>query len=232
MPDKEINQQSDDSNAGKGGSTDSNKDGHTDVDNPKWDEETLKYIKSLRQENAKHRTEAKGGKEKLTALETRFSSLEQGLKKALGLEDDSSTPEQKIENLQSQVAQTQFSMAIKDIAIDNGVSGRDNVDYLEFLIAKASEGLKENEDLSEDAILACVEKAKKLTSGQAADGKEKNGGTSVDGQGTGKNPGNQAVGPSVEEFAKMSVMQKSEIFTKNRSLYDSLMAKAREKRLI
>ena len=69
-------------------------------DDSMWSDgaKTKAYVKDLRKENAKYRTENKELKTNFSSLNDRFSHLEGGLKKALGLEENVS-PEDQIGSL-------------------------------------------------------------------------------------------------------------------------------------
>jgi hypothetical protein len=186
----------------------------------KWDPETKKYIESLRSEAGKHRTDKK-------ALNDRLEKLEKGLKATLGLEDNE-PPEKKIESLKAQTEAQQFQTAVLEAAIENGI-GKDQIDYFQFLIEKAASQLTDGDEITADSMMEIVGKVKKAGGASNSNG----GNTSVDT--TGKPNPDGAVdygGLSLEQFARMSITEKSVMYTKNPDRYASMMKDAKQKRLI
>jgi hypothetical protein len=180
---------------------------------PEW---AQKELKSLRGESAKYRTDNKGLKERL-------DNFEKNLKKVLGgEEEDDEAPEVKIEKLQGHAQSLEVRTAFMEIAIENSIS-KDEYEYFEFLMGKALNGLGEDEEMSEEALNEIIAKCKSSEK-KPADSSVNNGQ-----QGKGQK---KESGVTVEEFAKMSMTQKSELFQKNRELYNSLFEQAKSKKLI
>lgn len=213
------------------GDQNQNPESDGDMDLSKLDEGTQAYIKKLRQENAKYRTGKKDSESELSTLKERFSNLEGGLKKALGIEDDDQVdPETQIQALQAQSENLQFELSVRDIALENGLGTKDQVDYLGFLIQKEAQNLDDNEELSEEKMVELIGRVK--SSMGAGSPQSKTSVTGNNGQGGENPPAGTDENVTVERFTQMTLSEKSELFSKNRPLYDSLMAQARSKRLI
>jgi len=202
------------------------------ADDPKWDESTKAYIKNLRAENAKYRTKAKNLGERVQGLDDRFTQLQEGLSKVIGGEGedgkDKLTPQQQVETLTEAYQQSEIQREVQSIAIKLGVSG-DAYEYFEFLVGKKLETLEEGEELAADDFGEIAQKAK----GQFV---SNSGDTSVDGNGSGNGSGkpnpNDTKGVTVEQFANMSIAEKSLIYQKTPDLYQQLMGEARQKRIL
>ncbi len=196
-------------------------DGEEDPDESKMDDKTKAYLAKLRKENAGHRTKAKDLASKLQTSEQQKKAI----LKAAGIEEDSQTPEQKLEAASLQSQQLALRSAILESAVENGI-GKDSLDYFEFLVAKAVGELKEGEELSDEAMSEIVTKVKK------------SGGTSANTTvGTGKGnppPPDKKTGEiTLEKFIRMSITEKSDLYTKNLDLYTSLVNEAkRQKKLV
>lgn len=196
------------------------------VDESKWDESTRNYIKSLRDESAKHRTKGKELQTQLGKLTGEVEALKGGLRKALGGEvDDNSSPEEQVNQLTSQNEQMAFRLALMESGLEHGITSKDQLEYYEFLVQKKASELEEEEEISEEAMTEILTKVKGFSKPQGTST------TSV----VGKKPGptdssNQAV--SVEAFAKMSITEKSALYSKDQAQYTQLMAAAKEKKLI
>lgn len=197
-------------------------------DESKWDESTRNYIKQLRAESANHRTKSKSLETQLSKLTGDVDTLKGSLRKALGQEDgdDSGSPEEQITQLKTGNEQMAFRLAVMESAFEHGFTSKDQVEYYEFLIQKKASELKDDEEVSDEAMAEIVTKVKgfsKPGSGTST--------TSVNGQ---KPPpsdsSTQAV--SVEAFAKMSIMEKSTLYAKDPTQYERLMAAAQDKKLI
>lgn len=175
------------------------------------------YLKSLRKENAKYRTKGKN-------LEERFSQFEKGLKTLLGQEneDDGSTPEEKLKAVSHRSQVAEYKAAVLEKAIENGISGKDGRELFEFYLNKAAEGLEEGEELSDDDIAQVALKVRKMTSGQ------KKAKTSVGG-GEEENPeGDDET--TLDEFAAMTVSEKTTLSIKKPEVYNRLFKEAVVKR--
>jgi len=196
------------------------------VDESKWDESTRNYIKSLRDESAKHRTKSKELQTQFAKLTGEVDALKGGLRKALGgKEDDTSSPEEQVGQLTSQNEQMAFRLAVIESALEHGISSKDQLEYYEFLVQKKATELQDEEEISDEAMTEIITKVKAFSKPQ---------GTSTTSVG-GKKPApsdssNQAV--TVENFAKMSITEKSALYSKDPAQYTQLMTAAKEKKLI
>lgn len=179
----------------------------------------LAEIKKLRAENAKHRTKNKSLEEKLGSIDGTMKKL----KSALGVEDESEDPEQKLKTLQAQNEAMQMQMAMSDLCREHEIP-RKGEKYFNFLIAQEFESLKEGEEISEDRILEISKETKAMFS---------SGGASSTGVDTSKkpNPGEKPDSLSAAQFAKMNPGEKSALYVKDPNQYNKLFQEAREKRL-
>lgn len=206
----------DDAVAASGKTGDDDEDGA--LDDSGLDEKTKKYIEKLRRENAKHRTKANVNSDRL-------SRLEEGLKKVLGGEDEAA-PEQQLEALASQNEGMAFKMAVLEAAIECGVSKEDR-EYFEFLLGKRLGEMEEGQELADEEIAEIAKLAKRFDAGSGKSA----GRSSVDDSRSGK-MGNGTGAVTVEQFVAMTITEKSDLYTKNKALYDSLFAEAKNKRRI
>jgi transposase len=187
-------------------------------DSSKWDDETKTYIKKLRSENASHRTKNKELNSQLKAEKTRKKEI----LKAAGIEEESENPEEKIQSLSTNNQQLAYRAAILESAIEHGIS-KDDVDYYEFLVSKAMSELADEEELPVEKLKEIVGKVKKKSRGN----------TSVDGKGDEPPPGDGGKGTvTLEQFAKMSITEKSQLYVKNSDLYSKLFAEAKAKKML
>lgn len=195
-----------------------------EVDESKWDDKTKAYITKIRKEAATRRTENKTLEEKVTALGEQFGAV----KKALGIEKDE-TPEQKIEVLQNSLYASQHESQLYKIALEKGIV-HDDVEYFSYLVSKAASSLKENEEMSAETLDGIVADVKKRSAKPGATSTSVSTAGAASGEGA---PGaNNPTDITVEQFAKMNTSQKSEIYVKNRALYDNLMQQAKAKRVL
>lgn len=200
-------------------------DGDQEVDEEKLDPKLKAYLAKLRKENAGHRTKNKELTSKLTVSE----SQKKKILEAAGIEVDTETPEEKIKVLSGETQQLAFRTAILESAVEHGI-GKDNLEFYEFLVAKEVEKLKEGEELSDEQMEAIIAKVKKAAGGKG--GANTSVGTGADGKG-GKNPPNpdkNKDGVTLEQFCRMSMMEKSKLYETNLDLYTELTAQARAQR--
>lgn len=197
-----------------------------DPDEGKWDEKTAGYIKSLRGENARYRTEAKEAKTKLASLEERFGKLEGGLKKALGQEEnDEVDPATQVQALTGKVEQYELELQVRDMALEAGITDKEQYEFFRFKLGKALDGLEEGEELSDEAYSDVVASVKKLGgSGQST--------TSVTKTKETKPPKDGEEAFSLDDFSKMTLMEKTELYQKDPTQYQKLMSEARASNLI
>ncbi len=221
------------SSTGEAGKTELDKDGNqasgtpdNNSANDKLDVSTLPQsaqdlIKSLRGESADHRT-------KNNNLNTRLEKMETGLKAMFG--DDGNgqdlTPEQQISQLQSSVENSSYENAVQGMAYEAGIP-HGNYEYFQFLMQKEVGGLEEGQELSEETLAEIVGKAKGFSDSNIDDSNS----TVLEKEKGNQNP-DQKGEISLEAFVKMSVTQKSELYTKSPEVYNSLFKQAKEKRLL
>jgi hypothetical protein len=195
-----------------------------EADDDSWDDKTKAYIKKLRDESAKHRTKAKELETQFSQMNAKFDGLQKGLKSALGIEGEDDSPEEKIQMLQQTNEAAVFESAVLNIALENAIPS-DQVSYLKFLIADKAGSLEEGQEIDEEMLSEIVGKVKLVG------GKPKGAASSVTATKTPDN-GGAAASMTVEQFAKMTLSEKSQLFQKNQKLYDELMTSARVKKLI
>lgn len=175
------------------------------------DDKTKKYIKKLRQEAKDRRTES-------NKLSTRMEKFEKGFKAMFGDEDDDTDPEESLKSLQGQFESSVSENAILRLAISNGISGEEGLEYFEFLMSKRLNSLEEGEELTEDDLEDIISKCSK-----GAGAGKANTSTKGDSKGN-KGPDKNNDEVTQEEFDKMGMMAKSKLYEKNPELYNKLMA--------
>ena len=191
-------------------------------------EDAKKIIKDLRAENAKNRTKGKSQEDQLKTLGDQLGAI----KKHLNIQDDVD-PAEKLKVMATENEDLQFELSITQLArIHNIPLEQDK--YFRFLVgerlAALQESGKEGEELSEEAIAEVIEEVNKVA-GQKQD-KPNGNRTGVDEKG-GKKPvggGSDAMTP--EQFAKLSISEKSKMYLDNRTEYDRLLQAAKDKRLL
>lgn len=196
------------------------------IDETGWNEDTKKYIKSLRDENAKHRTKSKDLEAKLQGFEERFSKFDKGLKTLLGQEEgEELSPEDQVQQLQSHVEQSEFERAVLESAIENGIPPQ-QMKYYRFLLGEALNGLDEDGELSEEIMSDIIAQVQGVSGTPRAAGN-----SSVDGK-PGQGPQGDNSGVTLDAFVKMGITDRSNLYNKHPETYSKLMAEARQKRLI
>jgi hypothetical protein len=225
-------------NKGKGGDSGNQPPTKQDGENPPGDDDPLwkdsakvkSYVQDLRKESAKYRTENKDLRTKFDDLSTKFGNLEGGLKKALGIEEENASPEEQIGVLTKTVDSLQFENAMGSIAREHELKGEKAYNYFKFLISEAVNELEENDELSDEQILGFADQAKKAFGNNQAGTSS----TTVENDKGGSENHNPDSGNTLtlQQFVKMTLAEKGNLYGKNPSLYKSLMAEAREKRLI
>lgn len=200
-------------------------EGEGEPDESKFDDATKAYIAKLRGENAKHRTKAKELASKLTTTEAQKKAI----LKAAGIEDESENPEEKLKLTTSKNQELEFRSAILETALEHGIA-KDDVKYFSFLVQEASSQLKDDEELSDEALKLIVADVRKRGSGKSAS-------TSVGGGGKGKdenpNPEDKGGAVKLDDFVRMNFSEKTKLYGQNPDLYNQLVAEAkRTNRLI
>lgn len=180
------------------------------LDVSKLDPAAQKMIKDLRAENAKHRTSNNN-------LTTKMEKFESGLKNLFG-EGDDEDPSVQLEALTGNYESAVTRNAILELALENGVSGKKNVEYFEFLMNKSLSSLGEGEEMSEETLAEIVSQATP-TKGNANTSTKKDGTDN-------KNPKEDPEEVTQEQFNKMGMTQKSILYRTKPELYKKLLAGA------
>lgn len=199
-----------------------------EVDESKWDEKTKAYIAKLRGESAKHRTKAKELGSKLTQTEAQKKAI----LKAAGIEDESESPEVKLQAATSEKHALTFRNATLELALENGIA-KDDVEYFQFLIEKRAAGLKDDEELSDEQMAGIIADVKKRGGKGAGNTSVGQGKGASGGTGGSPNPEGTNTAVTLDQFCKMNMSEKTKLYGQNADLYNQLMSQAREaKRLV
>lgn len=193
------------------GDDDDDDDDDDELDFDSLDDKTKKMIKKLRGENKKRRTENNN-------LSTKLEKFEKGLKSLFGNDDDDADPEEQLETVTGQYQSAVTENSILRLAVANGISGEENLEYFEFLMSKRLNSLEEGEELDEDDLEEIISKISAKSNGGKATTSTKDGGKG------GKGPGKDSDEVTQEEFDKMGITAKSKLYEKNPSLYEKLRA--------
>lgn len=188
-------------------------------------EELRKLAKKLRKENAGHRVKSKDLKSKLSISETQKKAI----LKAAGVEVEDENPEEQVKALNGENATLAFRLAIRDAALEHGI-GKDELEFFEFLVSKATSELEDGDELSEEQMTEIATKAKA----------KKGSANTTTNNGKGKGKGNQpppAGGDdkvvTLDKFLRMSMMEKAKLYDTNRDMYTQLVNEAkRQKKLV
>ncbi len=192
-------------------------------DDPKWDDRTKSYIKKLREENASSRKKNK----ELDNSNKALTERQKAILKAAGLEEEADDPEEQVKQLSLNNSQLAFKNAILESAVHHGIAG-DDVEYFEFLVAKAVDGLEEGAELSEEQLAEIATKVKKAGKGKASTSTK--GGNGKEG---GEPPPPGASGEvSLDAFVAMTITEKSQLYEKQPEVYKKLFEEARSKKRI
>jgi len=190
-------------------------------DLPSDPDELKKYILQLRKENAKHRTKAKNLKDSSTTAEQKLQEMRSNLARALGLEgEDEVSPEEQVQHLTSYTQQLEIQSALMETALVNGVSAGE-LGYFKYLLAERLEALEEGEELGEEEMAEIVSEVKRVSAAK----------TASTGVGS-KSPAptsSHSGGVTVEQFMKMSVTEKSQLYMKDKGLYERLVEEVKRK---
>lgn len=179
-----------------------------------WEPAKVKdYVKKLRTENKSYRQRAKG-------LEERLGKIETGLKTVFGETPEKVDPETQIQELTKINQAKDMRLTVLETAMQHGISGKEAIDYFEFLMSKKAKG---NQELGEDDLKEIVSKVQSIH----GDGPKLTK-TTI----TAEKPATEPQ-PAVDlnQFMKMSVMEKSELYRTNEALYNKLMKDARSGKL-
>lgn len=195
-----------------------------DPDESALDAKTKAYLAKLRKENAKYRVEAKDSKSKLKAEEEKRKAI----LKAAGIELEEEEPAEKLKKVSETNNNLQFRNAILETAVAHGV-GSESLKYFQFLMSEAVEELGEDEELTDEKIAELVSEAKTKGGGKGkANTSVGNGGKG------GKEPPKPGASDKItlEKFTRMTMTEKSDLYTKNRALYEELANEARKKKVL
>lgn len=184
---------------------------------PPW---AQKMVKDLRKENAKYRTQH-------NQLETRLSTIENGMKTVLGGGDvdDKTPPEEKLQMMGAHLDTLATQNQILSLAIEHGIP-KEGVEYFQFLLNKRVNSLGEGEEIDEEAITQIATEARSKTGGLPGGGQGTTSVTPNSAPGKGQNPGEI----TVEQFGKMTMVQKTELYRKNPAKYGELMSQLTKRR--
>lgn len=199
-------------------SGDEGKNNEETLDDSKLDERTKAYIAKLRKENAKHRTAAKTNENLLNDTRARLSKI------AGGGQEENEPADVQIEKLSSHIGALEFDRALLEIAVDRGID-KGGMNYFRFLVADATAKLGDGEELTDEALETITKEVQSKTKTRSSSSV----GTGNEGKGTPPAPGGNS-DMTVEKFARMTVVEKSELFLKNRPVYDAMFAEAKEKK--
>jgi hypothetical protein len=199
------------------------------IDESGWDEGTKKYIQGLRRENAKHRNDLKGVKERLTKFETVMKGLQGDGEGEEGGELD---PEIVVHGLSAQLQQKETETAYLREAMNRGLTDR-HAQLAAMAFNEGLEGLGEEPD--EEALGQLWEESWEEAGrfSYAPKGAGKGSSTSVQNDSKGKDGGNSGSGDALtaEQFSKMKYSQKVELRAKNPEVYQRLFKEAVSKKL-
>ena len=197
-------------------------------DESSWDDKTKAYIAKLRGESAKHRTKAKELASKLETTEAQKKAI----LKAAGIESEDDKPEEKLKKAVNDNHALSYRTAILEAAMEHGIAKTD-VEYFSYLVEKRTAELKDDEELSDEAMGELVTEVKKRTGGGKAN-TSTGGGKGEGGKGSGNPPpegGSGAV--TLDQFCKMTFAEKSKLYGDNSALYNQLVNEAKaQNRLI
>lgn len=182
-------------------------------------EEALAEIENLRKENGNHRTKNKSLEDKMKSYDQQFSSL----KKAIGIEDETESPEEKVKVLSQSHEALEVELGLVSAARAFNIP-MEHDSYFRFLLKEKIDALEEGEELSEEEIEAVAAQVMSYT------GSKKKTSTGVDdSKGGKKDPEEDAEEVTQEQFNKMGLMQRNKLFTENKDLYVKLLAGSKKK---
>lgn len=201
------------------------KDESTDgdkLDVEKLPENVKAYIKSLRDENAKHRTKNKD-------LGSKNEKVMKALVEAGIIEpSDEEAPEEKLKSVSSKAQALELRAAMLETAVEYNIP-KDSLDYFEFLLQKALDGLEDGEELTEEQV---AELAKKVKGNTQHTGTKS---TSVSGNKSGAGappPGGDKSAVTLDQFTRMNMGEKSSLYQKSPETYNQLVAEAKAKKVL
>ena len=192
-----------------------------------WTDEDRAYIKKLRTQAASERGKKKETLQEMQQLREQFAQLQSGMKKALGIDDESDLdPKQAMAQMQGQLEQYEYQNQVRDFAYENGITSPKQTKYLSFLISEELETLEEGEEIAEDRLAELVSEVK----GLGGSGKSS---TSVGGKGSDSQtpppPSDNGSNITAEQFAKMGMAEQGKLHATNPDLYFQLRDEAKKK---
>lgn len=201
-----------------------------DVGEDSWDEKTKGYVSKLRNENKERRQELQSLKDSNAQLKTQLDSLTGKLKGLFGEEGEGGqklTPDQQIEALTGQLEHAHSKMAFIQTANNLGIYDPADQKYFEFLLESHFEDKEDDYELSDEALEELVADVQARSKGRGGNG----GNSSFSGQKTPPANGNKGNGETtLEQFKKMGVSERSELYVKNEALYLRLMQESKNTR--
>lgn len=187
------------------------------------DETTQAYIKELREENKKHR-------EANQKLSDDFTSFKEKLVAGISGKDTTKKPEEVIQELAEQnmayaerMEAMESEKQIVKIANEYGLKTEKQIDYFLYKLERATENLKENEELPEGVLDEMIKDALAIGGGKPANSSTKGGADTTpqdDPEDT----------TSFEDFLKMNIMAKATYRERNPNQYNAYFIKARQEK--
>lgn len=179
-----------------------------------------KEIKKLRKEAASKRVSNK----ELTQKVAKYEETQKKLKQVFGLEDDEVDPAEQVQQLQAENQMLKLDMELNQIAGDLEIP-QGNQKYFKFLVKEKLQQLDEGEELSDEDLEAIAQEVRALGGNkQTSTGLKKPQTPPPSGDGNGA--------MTVEGFMKLSLSEKSLLYTKDPAEYDRLFRAAKDKGLI
>lgn len=197
-------------------------EGQEGTDDFKDPVKAMTEIKKLRAEAAKYRNKAKATDDQVKALNEKLGKLKTAL---TGEEDEGEDPEVAIGNLKQQNEALQMELSLQNLCSEHDIPGASQK-YFKFLLNERFEALEEGEELTEEDVAQVAEEARKLSG---------SGGPRQNSTGLSKGAKPNAddnKGQTIEQFSKMSVAEKSLLYTNNPNEYNRLFSGAREAGLL
>lgn len=182
-------------------------------------EEALKEIENLRKENGNHRVKNKSLEDLKKTYDEQFSSL----KKAMGIEDESENPEEKVKQLSQAQENLELELGLVSAARAHSIPMEHDA-FFRFLLKEKIDSLKEGEELGDEEIAAVAAQVMTYS------GQKKNKSTGVDdSKGGKKDPEDKVDEVTQEQFNAMGLMQRNKLYSENKDLYAKLHAGSKKK---
>lgn len=191
------------------------------IDEEKLDAKTKAYLAKLRKENAGHRTKNK-------ELGSKFATSEaqkKAILKAAGLLDEEK-PEEKLQAATQQNETLAFRNAVLETAVSHGIPA-DKLKYFQFLMADAVEGLKDDEELSEEKLAEIVKDCKGSAGKKASSTVRK---FDKDGKEIVDPPPGEKGELTFEKFLAMGMIDRSKLYQTHPEQYERFYKEAKAKK--